>query len=89
MTDGTSEATQVDWRTFTVRLRDDTQGQIAELKMMQANLQQWYSTKPDKLSETLELDRCPALLGVMQIIRLLRETLAEMEHELSDDLSRN
>ena len=87
MADGTPEATQEDWRTFTVGLRDDTQRQIAELEKMQANLQQWYSMKPGKPSETLELDECPALLRVMQIIRLLRETLAEMDRELGDDMS--
>ena len=49
---------------------------------MQADLQQWYSTKPGKPSETLELDECPGLLRVMQTIRLMRETLAELEQEL-------
>ena len=89
MADGTPEATQEDWHTITVRLRDDTQRQITELKEMQTDLQQWYSMKPGKPAETLELDKCPALLRVMQIIRLLRETLAEMEGELGDGVSQN
>ena len=87
MADGTPEATQEDWRAFTMGLRDDTQRQIVELEKLQANLQHWYSTKPGKPSETLELDKCPALLRVMQVIRLLRETLAELDHELGDDMS--
>jgi hypothetical protein len=89
MADGTPAATPEDWRKFTVRLRDDTQRQIVELEKMQANLQQWYSTKPGKPSEALELDECPALLRVMQINRLLRQTLAEMEHELGEGLSQS
>ena len=71
-----------DWHAFTVRLRDDTQRQIAELEKLQANLQHWYSTKPGKPSETLELDECPGLLRVMQTIRLMQETVAELEQEL-------
>ena len=83
MSDGTAAFnTQQKWHALTVRLRDDTKRQIAELKQMQAELQQWYSTKPGKPSETLELDECPGLLRVMQTIRLMRETLAELEQEL-------
>ena len=65
-----------------MRLRDDTKRQIAEVDRTQADLQQWYSTKPGKPSETLELDECPGLLRVMQTLRLMRETLAELEQEL-------
>ena len=82
MADGISEATQEDWRTFTMGLRDDTQRQLVELEKLQANLQHWYTTKPGKLSETLELDQCPGLLRVMQTIRLMHETVAELEQEL-------
>jgi hypothetical protein len=89
MRDGTPEATQENWRAFTLQLRDDTQRQIVEMTTMQAGLQQWYSTKPGKLSETLELDECPALLRVMQVIRLLRETLLELDEELAQGLSQN
>ena len=74
--------THQEWHALTVRLRHDTKRQIAELEQLQADLQQWYSTKPGKPSETLELDECPGLLRVMQTIRLMRETLAELEQEL-------
>jgi hypothetical protein len=89
MGDGAPETTQENWRAFTVRLRDDTQRQIVEMTTMQADLQQWYSTKPGKLSESLELDECPALLRVMQVIRLLRETLVDLDDELGEGLSQN
>jgi hypothetical protein len=89
MGDGTPEATQEGWREFTVRLRDDTQRQIAELQKMQAHMQHWYSMKPGKPSKTLELDECPALLRVMQVTRLLRETLAEFDDELGEGMSPN
>jgi hypothetical protein len=83
MSDGTAAFnTHQKWHALTVRLRDDTKRQIAELEQMQADLQQWYSTKPGKPSETLELDECPGLLRVMQTIRLMQETLAELEQEL-------
>ena len=39
--------------TITVRLHDDTQRQITELKEMQTDLQQWYSMKPGKPAATL------------------------------------
>ena len=74
--------THQEWHALTVRLRDDTKRQIAELEQMQADLQQWYSTKPSKPSTTLKLDECPELLRVMQTIRSMRETLAELEQEL-------
>ena len=80
MSDGTAAFnTHQEWPALTVRLRDDTKRQIAELEQMQADLQQWYSTKPGKLSETLELDECTGLLRVMQTIRIMRETLPELE----------
>ena len=83
MSDGTAAFnTHQEWHALTVRLRDDTKRQIVDLKKMQADLQQWYSTKPGKPSETLELDECPGLLRVMQTIRLMQETLAELEQEL-------
>ena len=83
MSDGTKPVNAPDdWHAFTMRLRDDTKRQIVDLKKLQADLQQWYSTKPGKPSETLELDECPGLLRVMQTIRLMRETLAELEQEL-------
>jgi len=78
---------QQQWHALTVRLRDDTKGQIAELEQMQADLQQWYSTKPGKPSTTLELDECPELLRVMQTIRSLREMFAEFEQELTEGKS--
>jgi hypothetical protein len=83
MSNGTAAFnTHQEWHAVTMRLCEDTKRQIAELKQMQAELQQWYSTKPGKPSETLELDECPGLLRVMQTIRLMRETLAELEQEL-------
>jgi hypothetical protein len=83
MSDGTAAFnTHQEWHALTVRLRDDTKRQIAELEQMQADLQQWYSTKPGKQSTTLKLDECPELLRVMQTIRSMRETLAELEQEL-------
>ena len=83
MSDGTAAFnTHQEWHALTVRLRDDTKRQIAELEQMQADLQQWYSTKPSKQSTTLKLDECPELLRVMQTIRSMRETLAELEQEL-------
>ena len=88
MSDGTAAFnTHQEWHALTVRLRDDTKRQIAELEQMQADLEQWYSTKPGKPSETLELDECPGLLRVMQTIRLMRETLAELEQELTEGKS--
>ena len=71
-----------DWRNLTLQLRDRTVRHIADLSQVQADLQKWYATKPGKASEKLELDECPALLRVMQIIRLLRESQLEFEQEL-------
>jgi hypothetical protein len=84
MAEETTQTPQEEWRDYTVRLRDDTKRQIIEQKNMQANLQQWYATKPGKVSQQLELDECASLLRVMQTIRSLKETLAEFEHELSE-----
>ena len=84
MSDGTAAFnTHQKWHALTVRLRDDTKRQFAGLEQMHADLQRWYSTKPGKPSEKLELDECPGLLRVMQTIRLMQETLAELEQELS------
>ena len=83
MSDGTAAFnTHQEWHALTVRLRDDTKRQIAGLEQMQSDLQRWYSTKPGKPSETLELDECPGLLRVMQTIRLMRVTLADLKQEL-------
>jgi hypothetical protein len=84
MIDETTQTPQEEWREYTVRLRDDIKRQIIEQRKMQANLQQWYATKPGKVSQSLELHECPSLLRVMQTIRSLKETLAEFEHELSE-----
>jgi hypothetical protein len=92
MTIMTEEATQKlheEWHELTIRLRDGVQRQIVKQITMQADLQQWYATKPGKVSQKLEFHECPSLLRVMQIIRSLKETLAEFEHELTgmeDDL---
>ena len=88
MSNGTAAFnTQQEWHALTVRLCDDTKRQIAELELMQADLQHWYSTKPGKPSTALELDECPELLRVMQTIRSLREMLAEFEQELTEGKS--
>jgi hypothetical protein len=84
MTDEATQAPHEEWHELTIRLRDDTQRQIAEQRKMQASLQQWYATKPGKVSQKLELHECPSVLRVMQTIRSLKETQAEFEHELSE-----
>ena len=84
MAEETTQTPQEEWRAYTVRLRDDTKRQIIEQKKMQANVQQWYTTKPGKVSQRLELHECPSLLRVMQTIRSLEETLTELEHELHE-----
>jgi hypothetical protein len=84
MTDEATQALHEEWRQLTIRLRDDAKRQIIEQRKMQANLQQWYATRPGKVSQRLELHECPSLLRVMQTIRSLNETLAEFEHELSE-----
>ena len=84
MTAETTQTPQEVWREFTIRFRDDTKRQIIEQRKMQANLQQWYATKPGKVSQRLELHECPSLLRVMQTIRSLQETLAEFEHDLNE-----
>ena len=84
MTDEATQSLHEEWRELTIRLRDDIQRQIIEQRKMQTNLQQWYATKPGKVSQRLELHECPSLLRVMQTIRSLKETLAEFEHELNE-----
>jgi hypothetical protein len=85
MTDETTQAPQEDWGAFTKRLRDDTKRQIAEQKKTQDDVKKWYGRKPGGVSQKLELHQCPSLLRVMQIIRSLRETLAEFEHAMRDN----
>jgi hypothetical protein len=73
-----------DWYNLTLQLRDKTVQQVADLTQVQNDLQKWYATKPGKPSPKLELNECPALLRVMQIVRLLRETQLEFEKELEE-----
>jgi hypothetical protein len=84
MTDAPKIEPSDEWRRLTIRLRDESKRQISDLERTQENLQLWYAAKPGKLSTALELNECPALLRVMQTIRLLREIAAEFEKELRD-----
>lgn len=81
-----SDATNTveEWQSLSLRLSVTTHRHIDELTEVQADLHRWYATKPGMASPTLELDKCPGLLRVMQIVRLLRESLAEFEQELDD-----
>jgi hypothetical protein len=73
-----------DWYDLTLDLRDKTVQQIADLSQVQIDLQKWYAARPGKPSPKLELNECPALLRVMQVIRLLRESQLEFEQQLQD-----
>lgn len=73
-----------DWHHLTSELRDTTMRQIADLVHVQVDLQKWYAMKPGRQSQALELNACPALLRVMQIIRLLRESQLEFEKALEE-----
>jgi hypothetical protein len=56
--------------------------QVTESAQMQVDLRKWYAVKLGKDISQLNTDECPALLRVMQIIRLLRESQLEFEQDL-------
>ena len=70
-----------EWLNLTAR-RDITVRHIAELAQVQVDLRKWYTAKPGKPTQQSNLDACPALVRMMQIIRLLRESQLEFEQEL-------
>ena len=66
------------------QLRDKIIQQVAESAQVQMDLRKWYAMKLGKEVQELNLDDCPALLRVMQIIRLLRESQLEFEQDLEE-----
>jgi hypothetical protein len=73
-----------DQHDLTVQLRDKIIQQVTESAQVQMDLRKWYSLKLCKEVSQLKLDDCPALLRVMQIIRLLRESQLELEQSLEE-----
>ena len=69
-------------RVLTAQLREKIIQQVTESAQIQVDLRQWYATKLGKDVQQLDLDECPALLRVMQIIRLLRELQLEFDQDL-------
>jgi hypothetical protein len=69
---------------LTAQLRDKVIQQVAESEQVQMDLRKWYAKKFGKEVSQLKLDECPAILRVMQIIRLLRESELELEKALEE-----
>jgi hypothetical protein len=69
-------------RVLTAHLREKIIQQVTESAQIQADLRQWYAAKLGKDVQQLDFDECPALLRVMQIIRLLREIQLEVDQDL-------
>jgi hypothetical protein len=73
----------VDKQNLTAQLRDKIVQQVAESGQVQMDLRKWYAMKLGKEVQELNLNECPALLRVMQVIRLLRESQLEFEEDLA------
>jgi hypothetical protein len=73
---------------LTVQLRDKIIEQVAESEQVQMDLRNWYAKKFGKEVSQLKLDECPAIIRVMQIIRLLRESQLELEQAMQEPQSR-
>jgi hypothetical protein len=80
----TKSNTAKEQQDFTARLRDKIVQQVAESAQVQTDLRTWYAKKLGKEVAGLNLDECPALLRVMQIIRLLRESQLELEQAMEE-----
>jgi hypothetical protein len=84
----TKSNTAKEQQDLTARLRDKIIQQVAESAQMQMDLRTWYAKKLGKGVAGLNVDECPALLRVMQIIRLLRESQLELEQAMEEPQAR-
>ena len=73
----------MDKHDLATQLRNKIVQQIAESAQVQMDLRNWYAKKLGKEVQELNLNECPALLRVMQVVRLLRETQLEFEQDLA------